>query len=109
MALIGNSALTLVRMGNGSVATVYAGRAVPEGYDQADAQRLLDEGYLIDADADAHGGVQIDVPGQTVEGLDTDDGAARSKLKASTDAAEAKNAKPAPPAAPAAAAPAATK
>lgn len=50
--LIGKAALTVVRLTNGTRANVAAGRAVPESIDPSDAERLLDEGFLIEIEVD---------------------------------------------------------
>lgn len=46
--LIGKAPLSLVRMAGGTVEYVYGGRPVPAGVDEADAARLLEEGFLLE-------------------------------------------------------------
>lgn len=48
--LFGKAALTAIRLTDGRRANIAAGRAVPENIDQADAQRLLDEGFLVEVE-----------------------------------------------------------
>lgn len=45
--LFGQAALTAIRLTDGTRANIPAGRAVPESIDPDDAERLVDEGFLV--------------------------------------------------------------
>lgn len=48
--LFGKAALTCIRLTDGRMANIAAGRAVPENIDDVDAARLLDEGFLVEVE-----------------------------------------------------------
>jgi hypothetical protein len=98
--LFGKAALTAIRLTDGRRANIPAGRAVPENIDPADAQRLLDEGFLTEvevvdqvvaldpADLQPEGPVPPATPNAIPRGLTADDVAAAAAAEAAATGTE---------------------
>lgn len=98
---VGVAPLTNVKRTGNMYQAVLSGAPVPGDALPEEIERLEREGFIMQANPEDVGGMQVDVPGQTLADLNTPDArSARDKAKADADAKAKADAAATPPAAP---------